>query len=677
MGVTGTVRKSIQEEEDIFNEVKVSLRLQIENAQERLVKENHRARALTKQIHETQRADDKALLASDEAVSHGLKDGKKAEIEKLVKQVKHPYFARIKVAEERDRGTQHTIEYKLGFSANIDLRIIDWRKAPISKLYYEYKEGEEYIEEILGRERIGKVLLRNRVDVSDGSLVGIENRHGRFQWNPELAEWEDNSQTTRTGKTQHGQLPEVLSLITPEQFESITVDADSAILIQGIAGSGKTTVALHRLSWLLHEDNAGLNKDRALCLVRSPILRAYIENSLPSVDLEGLKTLAYHEWSCRLLLSNDKKRPIERPDRIPPLHIRRFKRSFQLLQTLEDAGQFTLDSRPLRTQLEDILLKIVKLSSDRAQLNAPSEFTAQTINEAYEHMLINFESDTLDWEDDALLLRILQLSNKGEATTGTWDHIMVDEVQDLSPVELATIVASVKSHKSLTLVGDTSQSLDPTNAFPGWKELCKRWSFTDDMSRYISLEVSHRSTLPIMRLADHVQGYHGIRKGRPGRTPIWFRCKNEAQGVEYALKWLNKATTLYPNALVAVLCPTMKQAYATYRLLEPTFQNTVRLGEQSNFSFDNGIIVTEVTQVKGLEFHSVLIWNPSRKDYPADHMGRNSLYVAITRAEENLCIVNWSLPSKGLPDFHSSSLIRRQDVALWSEEDASNGQQHG
>ena len=182
MSLTPEEQAGIENEQAIFATVTRSVSEQIVKAEDRLYSENQRARALTSAIHETRRLEDKALLASDEAVSHGLKDSKKAELEVLRKQIVNPYFARIQVEEDEESGDTKVIEYKLGFSANPDLRIIDWRRAPVSKLYYEYKEGDEYIEEILGRERAGKVVLRNRIEVEKGNLKTIQNRNGTYMW---------------------------------------------------------------------------------------------------------------------------------------------------------------------------------------------------------------------------------------------------------------------------------------------------------------------------------------------------------------------------------------------------------------------------------------------------------------------------------------------------------------
>ena len=101
----------------------------------------------------------------------------------------------------------------------------------------------------------------------------------------------------------------------------------------------------------------------------------------------------------------------------------------------------------------------------------------------------------------------------------------------------------------------------------------------------------------------------------------------------------------------------MKEAKYAFSLLEPTFGSIIRIGDKDNFSFAEGIIVTEVSEIKGLEFCNVVIWNPTTKSYPNDEISRNLLYIAITRAEENLNITTWGRPTSLLPDIHSK-LVR-------------------
>lgn len=674
MALTEQEQSAISQEEATFFTVKKTIADQITRAEDRLYQENQRARALTSEIHETRRVEDKALLASDEAVSHGLKDHKREEVETLRKQAANPYFARIKLEEELPNGSTTLIEYKLGFSANTDLRIVDWRRAPISKLYYEYQEGSEYVEEILGRERVGTVLERVRVEIDKGNLRSIQNRHGNFTWDTVSASWQNRSSNSHRTKSNDGQLPEILSLITSDQFRSITVDANTAVLIQGVAGSGKTTVAINRLSWLLHPDNSQLRPSDVGIVVLSPALRAYIENSLPSAGVTNVSVRTYHEWACRSLktLSGAKELTVSRPSAPTPLAAIRVKRSLALLKALESAPKPSTSGSPRYAQLQEDLLAILAQPEAILSHDDSRTLSSDTIALAHRRTLENFNEGILDWEDDALLLRLFQLRSGGTLTNtgtiGTYGHLVIDEVQDLSPLELATVISAVKEHKDLTLVGDTAQNLDVTQSFPGWEALRRHWNFNSEMSRYISLEVSHRSTLPIMRLANFIQRQEPSKTGRHGRTPIWFRCRDESQGIEHVLKWLTKASELFPTKIAAVICATPEDAHFAYRMLQPTFGPRVRRGDSYSFSFEEGILVTDVRQVKGLEFYSVLLWNPSVRAYANDDLGQNLLYVAITRAEENLCLVSWDRPSKILPPFGSSRLVRSMDMTIQDED---------
>jgi DNA helicase-2/ATP-dependent DNA helicase PcrA len=171
-----------------------------------------------------------------------------------------------------------------------------------------------------------------------------------------------------------------------------------------------------------------------------------------------------------------------------------------------------------------------------------------------------------------------------------------------------------------------------------------------------------------MRLANFIQRQEPSKTGRHGRTPIWFRCRDESQGIEHVLKWLTKASELFPTKIAAVICATPEDAHFAYRMLQPTFGPRVRRGDSYSFSFEEGILVTDVRQVKGLEFYSVLLWNPSVRAYANDDLGQNLLYVAITRAEENLCLVSWDRPSKILPPFGSSRLVRSMDMTIQDED---------
>ncbi len=673
----------IETEEEILGQVLNTLKTERSRDVSRFRIETERARDLTSQRIATQRVEDKYQLVSDEAVSHTLSDLKKKDVSNIDTLLKKPYFARIVLEEQPAGGTARQIEYKLGFAANTECRIVDWRKAPIAKLYYEYKEGEEYAEEIQGTDRHGRVLLRHTLDVDGGVINRLVCGLGTFE--RKNGEWLQLSDGTPRPRRNPGELPEILSLITADQFKTITEDAQTAILIQGIAGSGKTTVALHRLAWLLHHENSPLKAHQAVAIVLSQALKNYVSKTLPQMGIQGVRVITFREFAAetigaqlphlQLPHSKESATTLKRPDEPSPRSIDRVKRSMALLQVLENYAK-NYAQRTTWTGYERDLVSV--LSQPQAILAADETglLDAELIAQARSRSMQNIENSVCDPADDALLLRLIELKTGSltlrGGTAGHYGHVVVDEVQDFSPVELAAVIGAVAELRNLTIVGDTSQKLDDSHVFPGWDKLRERWAFKDAMSKYVSLTVSHRSTLPIMRLADHIQERDVVTEGRPGRAPIWFRCRKESDCLEAARGWLNKALERYPGYLTAVLCADPQEAKYVLSLLTPTFGNTIRYGDEYSFSFAEGIVVAPVRVVKGLEFTNVVLWNPSAQHYPVTQESRNALYVAITRAEENLCLVTHSRPSEILPPFHSS-LVRAVDMRQDEDEVPSSG----
>jgi len=638
----------LQEETDALAATLQSLFAQRQETLTALSVENIRARELTSALVQTRRAEDKALLCSDEAVSHALSHKKTADITTLDKLIEKPYFARF-VVEEDIQGRQKKIEYKLGFSANTDCRIMDWRRAPISKLYYEYKEGEEYAEEIRGQERVGRIVLRNAVEIEKQRLSKVTCRYGTFKYDGSTWLKSGGSGPTTSAHEQGG-LPPILSLITSEQFKTITEEATTPILIQGVAGSGKTTVALHRLAWLLHEDNAGIKPEECVFIVLSPVLKAYVSNTLPAIGIDQVKVMTFEEFMNSTLTSflphlKNETGALQRPSDSTPSSILRLKCSIALLKALEQSANLALE--PEAALIDIFSRPKLILENDETKL-----LSADIVAQARDRLIRNKESGTIDRADDPLFFRLYQLKNKAirmhTGPIGRYKHIMVDEVQDLSPLDLACILEAVDDTNHLTLVGDTAQSLGAKN-FLGWDKLREHWGAKNLISRFITLAISHRSSLPIMKLADYIQGRSATPTGRAGRVPIWFQSNSESSALEATINWLEQATQRYPNAVTCVACADADQAKELYGLLRPSFGSGLRLGQTDSFSFEQGIVVGEISQIRGLEFVNVLIWNPTARFYPLNDQARNLLYIAVTRASDNLCLVTTGKPSPILP----------------------------
>jgi DNA helicase-2/ATP-dependent DNA helicase PcrA len=162
-----------QDEERRWREVHTAILAEIRRTYADYQQDRALARELTSEIVATRREEDKAQLASDEAVAHGLTKLRKNKSEGLLSLAEQPYFARV-VTEEGGR----EVEFRLGTASYPDVRIIDWRKAPISKLYYDYREGNAFSEVIQGKDREGMIKLRRSYHGTGNELNVIEATQG-------------------------------------------------------------------------------------------------------------------------------------------------------------------------------------------------------------------------------------------------------------------------------------------------------------------------------------------------------------------------------------------------------------------------------------------------------------------------------------------------------------------
>src|SRR6185369_9649237 len=161
--------------------------------------------------------------------------------------------------------------------------VVDWRKAPISRFFYDFDPGDEYFETIQGKEREGVITRRDTVEIAKRLLRRMECGDDLY----ELAggSWVKNARefhTTTDTKVanQDHRMVDIVSLISPDQFHMITSEAtDGCTLITGGAGSGKTVVSLHRLSCLQFNNPDRFAPDRCLVLMFNKVLRNYVRQT--------------------------------------------------------------------------------------------------------------------------------------------------------------------------------------------------------------------------------------------------------------------------------------------------------------------------------------------------------------------------------------------------------------
>lgn len=228
-------------------------------------------------------------------------------------------------------------------------------------------------------------------------------------------------------------------------------------------------------------------------------------------------------------------------------------------------------------------------------------------------------------------------------------HIVLDEAQEYSPLELRVIGHCLKSRGSITVAGDAAQQTDLTTHFRDWQHV-----LTELGVKVVSAEqlnVSYRSTKPIMEFAHHVLGPLApstmavCKKDGPPVTVT--KTTSIAESLVIVGDVLRDLFEAEPYASVAVICHDVDLAREAFIRLN--FLPRSRLVIDGEFTFRPGIDFTDVNQVKGLEFDYIIVPDANEGAYPEDSLARRRLHVAVTRAIHQAWIVTGGKPSSILP----------------------------
>jgi len=564
-----------------------------------------------------------------------------------------PYFAHLRLEEEGRRR-----DLFLGRTTCLEkgMRIIDWRDAPISKIFYGYRQGEVFDEEISGRERYGTVLARRMVRVKNAALERVQAPEGDFSLDAsEASGWrKDAMNTPRLAGGEAAAL----------RYEADSSSEESAGLARRL-GEGRAGEVL-RADKHLPEITSLIDPSQFDLITRqfSRALARYVAHVLPSLGLDGVRIMTYREW-----IHDERRKHFPRIPGAPrddtPAMVQRIKLHSGMDVALERQVARVIGPRSVdqafddwasvltqRTQLGEVFAEVAPGRFSERDLDRFVEWNRRRLDELSSQMAGDEDADgAIDPEDDALLLRAWQRRNgdlRGRNKRPLrFRHVVIDEVQDFAPIEVRVLLGCLEKDSSITLSGDTQQHLMEHSGFTSWT------SFFEELglggAEIETLKVSYRSSQQVMEFAASLLGDlqedEEIVTTRTGPPVELFRMTDRGACVAFLSDVLKDLMAAEPLASVAVLTPNPTTSDLYFDGLQRAELPRLRRIRDGEFPFKAGIEVTEVSQVKGLEFDYVIVLDVDSTNYDDTPASRRTLHVAATRAVHQLWMMSVGTPS--------------------------------
>jgi DNA helicase-2/ATP-dependent DNA helicase PcrA len=609
--------------------------------------------------------------------------------ERLTKLLDTPYFAKVVFLADgsagavvgagagesagvgTDASATETYIGRFAFSPQNRLLISDWR-SPVAGLFYDYDVGRAKYEAPAGIVS-GELKQKVQFKIENGEMIFALDNGTSIR---------DEVLQEELEKTSDQKMRTIISTIQREQNQIIRDEATDILVIQGVAGSGKTSIALHRIAYLLYRQKDTLSSKSVAILSPNRVFSDYISNVLPELGEEPIQELCaadiYNEVIDKKVVIEPARFAVDVDDE--KWHQRaRYKSSHdflrELLAYLDDVVKTIFVGRDIKfgscviegSWLDALFYKLPNLSvNERLDLLVSDVLTElnahifqigvkgipnRSIIRAKLNQMIKFKGAlalyrqffkdsgkgaffrspdklTIEHEDAPALAIVGQVFDRQEEFRNI-KHLVIDEMQDLSPAQHYLISTLFTCQK--TILGDFYQMLDTHNPM----QLDALHEFYAG-AHILSLTKSYRSTQEIMDLAKKVKHIPELEPiARHGQEPEIIQCGNTVG----ALKVIAEAIAEFaagPHRTLGILHRSEAVAKIYHRLLSQ--EHEVNLITQDSTSFNEGISISSIKMAKGLEFDEVIVLDADQSQYGNDD-DRGLLYVAITRAMHKLTIL--------------------------------------
>ncbi|MBR4672556.1 MAG: AAA family ATPase [Bacilli bacterium] len=599
-------------------------------------------------------------------------------LQKLYRIQNNPYFGSITFKDSTGENKIYIGITHVEDEENDKYLIHDWR-APICSMFYDYELGKA---EYLAPEGIikGEITNKRQFTIKDGKLVRVFDNNINID--------DELLQQVLTEES-NDKMKNIVNTIQQEQNAIIRNTVDPNLIVQGIAGSGKTSVALHRIAFLLYKIK-NLNSNNVLIFSPNQIFTEYISNVLPELGESNTLQTTFNSFLETVLDEFNKvesftefvERYYKYQERNPMLV--KYKQSDEIIDALEKyiknmlnklkfendliTRDFEISADELNYLLKDryekILLierldkiadkicndyykgkhgnKLKILSMLNKSLNIKINykeifkdfFRSEEFLNTYKGTITEKEikdsvgTREIKYEDACIFVYIKGLL-EGFTYRGQIQEIVIDEAQDYNRLQYK-LIRTIFKKSNFTILGDINQTVNPYYRYNSLEDLSEIF----EGSIYLELSKTYRSSPEIIEHTNKILGLkHVSAIRRDNHRPVIFRDDwNLKDSLISDIKDAKKC-----NYTVAVITKTDEEAQKVYDLLKDDIKD-VNLLLSTTKEFNKKMVVIPSYMAKGLEFDETIIYTDSNNKYTKEE--KYLYYVACTRAQHQLIIYN-------------------------------------
>lgn len=586
-------------------------------------------------------------------------------LQRLFRIQNKPYFGSIRFKEE---GSEEEDNIYIGITHvedKLDYYVHDWR-SPICSMFYDYETGPASYKAPSGIIK-GNIIKKRQYIIEDAELKHIFDNDLNIS---------DSLLQEVLAEESSDKMKNIVNTIQEEQNKVIRNTEDKNLIVEGIAGSGKTSVALHRIAFLLYRI-PNLTSSNVVVFTPNKVFSEYISNVLPELGEDNTYDMTFYDLLCQNIneykdienftdfISRYYKGNVDNYDMVKykqsdeiikdiDSYINNLLSTIKFNNKLEYDNFIEIDTEelnnmlnykynrfPLFERIKEISRRIASNNYEGSTKNASSiekklkellniKLDLKDIfNNFYQSEYSKYKDKVNDkylyYEDACIFLYIKSLL-VGFNTNHVIKEIVIDEAQDYNKLQYLIIKKTFKT-SNYTILGDTNQTINPYYKYDSLEELTSIF----ESSKYITLTKTYRSTGKIIDYTNKILGLNHVTAIRNDKaSDIIFRnniTKNDFLTDINNLKTISKS--------IAIITKNDKEAEKVYNMLKDDL-DIMLIDGFGHIKRD--LVVVPSYVAKGLEFDSVIIYTDEDNKY--QEKDKYLFYVACTRAQHNLIIYN-------------------------------------